>query len=98
LTEKELMLEAKRHASWEAQMLKTAEECGELIAAILRWCNRAPWSKDEATLFYDVYSETIDVELMVKQIEEYMDPELLDIQRQQKLARYEGRLKSIRED
>jgi hypothetical protein len=97
LTEQELMLEAMERATWEAQLLKTAEECGEFIAAALRWCNRAPWSKSESTLFYEVYEEVIDVELMIKQIQVYMDPELLDIQRQQKLARYEQRLATLRE-
>ncbi len=97
MTEEEILLIAKERATWEAQLMKLAEECGELSAAILRWVNQAPWSKDEQILFNEVYGEVMDVELMIKQVEVYMDPALLDMFRQAKLDRYVKRLESLKE-
>lgn len=95
MTEKEIIEQARDQVSITPQLMKLAEEANELAAAIQRLLNRAPWSKPEVTLFIDMLGELMDADLMIQQVKAYLDPEILDMIRRQKLDRYETRVRSI---
>jgi hypothetical protein len=95
MTEEEIMIKAKNHVGVTPQLLKLAEEANELGASILRFTNRAPWSRPEETLFMEMLEELMDVDLMVQQVKLYLDDEVLGLIRRKKLDRYENRVISL---
>lgn len=67
----------------EHQMLKTVEECSELIDALMKYREQRVWSED-------VITELADVSIMVEQMSIFFGREKFELERLRKLLRLKG--------
>ena len=70
----------------DKQIIKTMEECAELVQILAKWLTISPHSTPE--IDYHIAEEVADVEIMLYQIKYMFDNfELVDEYREQKLTR-----------
>lgn len=76
----------------DAQILKTAEECSELIAEIIRWSQRQYQKDNGQSAYMGIIEELADVIIMSEQLILAFGKETIFAKVEQKLRRLEKRL------